>query len=1086
MQVRGAAQDILELRRGLASEGHSEGVLSRVAAYLGQAFQADLVQIFIKNLFPSESKNGSSRASKLKQVVWSANEKKRHLEVELFSLTDDLLRFRGESVALPFCVSDLSRSFEQPALLRVLSLQSVKSFALVGIWIDETLIGWIELRFSSRYQRLRREDVFYLQRVAEYCGFYLEKLRARDNAKVKVPASLPPSAASEVSSLTSSVLIEHANLVILRTNAHGEISDVRGDTQRILGLTHEELKGNREIWSRFVHNEDLRELAHNTRHVDSAPKGITQEVRVINRLTAEVKWFLVKAVPILDQAQNFKGWEGVGFDITEKRRTEQELSYQGKRIQALYEVSRALQGNMDPAVVALKGLRALIEATGADCGFAAFYDRAANSLELVASHGLSASYLQKAPGVLNGASLLRHVIETREGVMLDNIQRDSRASIELAKAEGLRSTILMPLICEGEVLGAIALFCRRAYRYRNADFELVEAACRQIALSARQAELYASEKRQANSLAALYKLSHEMSRFLTPREIVEHAFPIIQSEFACKRMWLGVLNDQATHVIGQGGMGPGVRGRLLSIQIELGLRHDFFDQAIRAKQPVVVKAGSQMECSGLNRVVKRLRLGTFIIVPLVSLGQVVGVLVVEPAMPSAFFAQRKLPLLTSMANEIATVVLARRFEAKMADAAKMRMATLLASGVAHNFNNLLQAVMGQASLIEMQSPPDSPLASAGRTIIEAAGKGAALIKQLLSFTLQSSNDRRALSVKELLADTRDFYQSALGSAIRLEFEFEGESPKVRVDYNQIQQVITNLLVNAKEAIGVKDRGMVKISTHRVRLRSGEVDPELAPGAYLRIDIADNGIGMDAEKQARCFEPFFTTKNVDLGTGLGFQGSGLGLSSAYSVVKSHEGIITVQSQVDVGTTFSIYLPAFGEEQHRLLGAERTQTDLAPRALIVELDRPEALVIDSVLETLGVKSATFQDSQGAIELLKKNEKHVRLIFIDLDRSSFNVTSFVRLLRSENKDLHIVALCRDQTRWQSILSGVENLDLLQKPLSARSLRPVIERPAQDALVALADQIEIEKYASSKEPLTKIEVGEKKTWPKKNSDTN
>ncbi|MCB0311273.1 MAG: GAF domain-containing protein, partial [Bdellovibrionales bacterium] len=637
----------------------------------------------------------------------------------------------------PVVINNSSSVGPYQDLNRSLKRDGIKSFIALPIYLYNKFCGWLEVHSTSRYVRWRRDQLELLEDLSESCRSYLEKILSQSTS----PQSTSSSERLEKLG-GSSALIEHGDLVFLRINRELTVQSIQGDTQRLFGVPAQDLLSDRNIWSKFVHLEDLLKLARQLRVRDSLQTHISEDVRIIHQSSGERRSFSVKAIPLYSEPHEFCGWEILGFDITNKVGAERELLSQSKRIEALYEVSRALQFNLDPAIVALRGLKAIIKATNSDAGFGCFYERGSGELELVAAQGLSSEYVAQAPQILNGKSLLRYTVEEKRGLIIGNIQRDTRAAQQLARSEGLRATILMPLIFEDQVLGAIGLFCRRANRYSQADFELVAAASRQIALAAQQAESYAAEKRQASSLAALYKLTHELSRFLTPREIVEHAFPIIKEEFSCKRIWLGVLNEQGTHLVGQGGSGPGVRGRLLNIQIELNLRHDAIDQAIRTRQPVVVRRGEKLECSGLNKIVQQLQLETIVIVPLVSLGQVVGLLVIEPSLAAAFFAQRKLPLLASMASEIASVLLARRFEAQMADADKMRMAALLASGVAHNFDNLLQAVMGQASLIEMQSPEKSPAREAAETIIESAAKGAALIKQLLSFTQQGVSDKR--------------------------------------------------------------------------------------------------------------------------------------------------------------------------------------------------------------------------------------------------------------------------------------------------------------------------------------------------------
>ncbi|MCB0320031.1 MAG: GAF domain-containing protein, partial [Bdellovibrionales bacterium] len=632
-----------------------------------------------------------------------------------------------------------------------------------------------------------------------------------------------------------------------------------------------------------------------------------EELRYTRFGSDEQRWLLLKATPLFDENEEFIGWEGFGIDITERRLVEIQLRAQRSRTEALYEVSRALRVNLDPALVTLKGLNALIRATGSDAGFCCFYDPSTKALEMVAAEGLSQTYLDGISGVVEGgASLVRYAVEKRKGVLLENVQNDPRAARDLNRREDLKSAIVMPLVFGRRVLGAMVVFSREAKRYGREDFQLVAAAASQISFAARQAEYYSLEKKEADTLGILYRLTSDISRLFSAREIGEHVFSLLQQDFACRRLWFGVVNNQGTHIVGQAGFGPGIRQQLREIQIELGLRHDFLDEAVRSKRPVVVPAGSQFECSGLNRFLHRMDIGTFVILPMVSLGQVVGVIVAEPVIGSVDYVNKKLPLLGRMVNEVGVVLMARRFEERVAESDKMRVAAVLASGIAHNFNNLLQAVMGQASLIQMQAGEDATVQELAGTIIDAAGKGATLVKQLLNFSAPSSSLKDRISMSRVIQESRELYRSLLGGSISFSLEVPDEMLEVLGDSGLIQQVITNLLINAREAIGSEAAGgHVKVSATRVRLSSGEIDPALPPGNFIRIDVEDNGAGMDEERLSRCFEPFYSSKDQDMSTGISLSGAGLGLSSSYSLVRQHGGVLTARSTPKVGSTFSIF-------------------------------------------------------------------------------------------------------------------------------------------------------------------------------------
>ncbi len=841
-------------------------------------------------------------------------------------------------------IHDARRSPLSPHLLERMLTGGVSSFAIVPIDIGGSHKGWIEVHFIGRYYRWKKEDTFLLEECAQYTGMRLA-------SDLVIPAT--PQLKREQANITTlerereryARLAEYGNLIIVRTDSALRWTEVVGSTEKILGVSAEELLTSPEAWSRVIHPADLRRLLIKVRRFRDTHFQVSDEVRVKKPGSNEIRWLLLKGVPLFSpDGSHFLGWEGFGLDITEKRIAEEQLVSERRRIEALYEVARALEVSLGPDEVGERGLRALIDATGSDAGYTCFFDSASARIDVVATIGLSSEFKKLVQQHLQGEAIVRRSIKERQAILIGDVQTEPGAAKDIVIREQVHGALVAPCLSEDQVIGAVVLYSRRINKFSYSDLDLASAAASQIGLAARQARAYAHEKRQASALSALYELTHETSKHLTPRDVVQSAFPIMQRELQCKRMWIGVVNEQGTHIVGQGGFGPGMRGPILNVQIELALQHDFFDEALKTKLPVIVPAGAQMECSGLTRILLKLEPGMFVVVPLISVGRVIGVVVAEPLAPDTFTSQGKITLLQSMANEVATVIMARRFEGRMAETNKMKMASLLASGVAHNFNNLLQAIMGQASLLDMQLGRETPAGTSARMILAAAERGATLIKQLMIFSAQGSGVPQKLSLHQLFDESREVYKSLLGSGVSLDLKYEGELPSVHGDYSQLQQAITNLLVNAKEAIGsTRTDGIVKIAVTQVILASGEIDPDLPPGPYVRIDVEDNGPGMDHERVARCFEPFFTTKGGEGGGGLGFGGAGLGLSSAYAIVKNHGGILAVSSLPGEGATFSIYLPVAQG------GAQQTN---APR------EQPEApILVEQRPPPLSAKTKTF---------------------------------------------------------------------------------------------------------------------------------
>ncbi len=957
-------------------------------------------------------------------------------EGALFELHNGSACFQGHPWSLPLIVNDLQRARIPGELALELAVRKVRSCGVFPLMERGRVQGVVECFFTRSYHRWKQE---------EFSAFD-ELSHALTN--VRAPASNTDVAARQVSNdeLRSQYrrMARYGNVVIIITDSNFRITDAFGNTEQILGIASSEMTSNPGIWDLILDPRDRGLLRRRIMRLRLEHDELREEVRVIHQRSGEVRWMMLRALPQFAPNGVFQGWEGFGIDVTDRRRAQEALMTQNRRLEALFEVARSLQGQTDPAIVTLKGLKALLRATGSRCGYGCFLHRERDELEVVAALGLSEKYLLSMESVLKGPSLLRFAIKERKGLSIDNLQDDTRAASTLAKLEDLRSCIVMPLATDEAVFGAIVLFKREAKSYSEADFDLVSAAATQMTLAVRQAEMYEAERRHSESLGALYRISHELSKYRSPREIAEHAFPVLQQEFALKRGWFGVVNEQGTHIAGKSGFGPGIRRQLQELQIELGLRHDFLDDAVRTQRPVIVEAGKEMECSGLNRIVQRLKFDTLVIIPLVSLGQVVGLLIVEPLVPSTFLKEGRLQLLVSMANEMATVLMSRRFESKMAEALKMRMAGLLASGVAHNFNNLLQAVMGQVSLIEMQLPKGSGAFEATRTINDAARRGAGLVSQLLNFASQGQGVRQNVSLNSLITESHELYESLLSKRIELRIETQPDCPELVADVSQIQQVLTNLLANAKDAIGNRPDGTVSISTCKVRLRSGEVDPELAPGVYIRVDVRDNGVGMNAEQQARCFEPFFTTKNVDRSTGVGLSGTGLGLSAAYSIVKSHDGIITVHSVPGEGATFSVYLPVLSVRAGSVLDSPAVKSHAVSRggALLLGLEGGVHPFVSSIFESLGYRSRGVYDLQQAIEVLQQDKERWGFVVLDLEGLGEAAPATCKQLLSTFADLGIIACSASSREWIEALPPTSRIEVVDKPLSVWSVEIALQR--------------------------------------------
>jgi PAS domain S-box-containing protein len=249
-----------------------------------------------------------------------------------------------------------------------------------------------------------------------------------------------------------------------------------------------------------------------------------------------------------------------------------------------------------------------------------------------------------------------------------------------------------------------------------------------------------------------------------------------------------------------------------------------------------------------------------------------------------------------------------KLEDQLRQAQKMEAVGRLAGGIAHDFNNLLTAIRGNAELMSHRVKEDPHMAAEVDEILHAADRAASLTRQLLAFSRKQVLQPIALDLNEIVSGVSRMARRLIGTDVQLRLDLARSISQVLADPAQVEQVLLNLIVNARDAM--PSGGNITVQTRNVRLESGSsevVQAGIAAGAFVMLAVTDDGIGMDKATQARIFEPFFTTKETGRGTGLG-------LSTVYGIVRQTGGAITVVSERGKGASFKVYLPAVaGESQ-----------------------------------------------------------------------------------------------------------------------------------------------------------------------------
>jgi PAS domain S-box-containing protein len=579
----------------------------------------------------------------------------------------------------------------------------------------------------------------------------------------------------------------------------------------------------------------------------------------------------------------------------------------------------------------------------------------------------------------------------------------------------------------GRVTGASAI-ARDVTERRRAAEALRAADQRAIREYERLLERVASLAQTLGTARDLITIYRALADFIVASMPCSAIFLSLYDEMKAIRhvvyLWYGGHERDASELgivpVGDGPAGQAIKtGRIIA--------HNDYQEAVRGRG--VVTSGFDDD----PRVPQ-----SALIAPMTVMGRTVGTVEVQCYDPSAYCNEHLTAM--RMASNLAAGAIEnvrlleqeRERAAQLQQSQKMEAVGRLAGGVAHDFNNLLTAITGYSDLSLRRLDPDAPLRRNIEEIKRAATRAADLTHQLLAFSRKQVLQPRVVDLNVVISNMEKMLRRVIGEDIELLFELTPSVGRIKADPGQLEQVLMNLAVNARDAM--LGGGKLTIQTANIYVDDEYARQHVAvvPGRYVVLAVSDNGCGMDAATRAQIFEPFFTTKEQGKGTGLG-------LSTVYGIVKQSRGNIWVYSEVEQGTTFKIYLPRVEEEAEPIRAHESAKTLVGgtETILLVEDDDMVRAISRTILRQAGYTVLEAADGEGALRICREHEGMIHLVLTDVVMPRMSGRATADQLRQLQPNLCVLFMS-GYTEEAIVHHGVlhEGVNFMEKPFTPDTL--------------------------------------------------
>lgn len=665
-----------------------------------------------------------------------------------------------------------------------------------------------------------------------------------------------------------------------------------------------------------------------------------------------------------------------------------QINEQYRQLSALNAISQAVTHSVELETVFHNSLEKVCELLNANCGWIYLVKDA----KLYLNHAYKTDLKFFPDGIDISSRLIESFKQPPESGEL--ILRDDKQFNRELEHTGIQSWASIPLEMKNEFGGILIIASRKTDAFNIKDLELLQAFGNQISLALNNAYLFEQIKQSEQLYADLYENLPDMYHSIN-REGTIVSCNNTESEF---------LGYSKNEIIGQNILKLYPENQHLIITKRL---KNIFDNG--------------KEIKDIDEVMQKKD----------------GMLIDVSVNSSLVYGVDNKPVLVRVvARDITNQ---KKLEQKIIQAQKIDSIGNLAGGVAHDFNNILNSILGPASMMKRKLKPEDSFYKYVNLIEDSARRGASVTRQLLAFSRKSNIYFTHVDMNKIIEETVRLFERSVPKSTQIRWEISEDSIMVNADEGQIEQAILNLFINAQDAM--PQGGVVTISCKPVVIKEPIPAPfnDVQPGSYAAIKVLDTGTGIPSEILYKIFEPFFTTKDQSKGTGLG-------LSVVFGMVKSHQGYINVESEIGVGTVFTIYLPLV--EKYKFTEPELRSENIAggiENIMLVDDDAGANIVGGDILLELGYKVDIVRDGYQALEKIE-NKKFYDLVILDLNMPGISGKEVFYKIRKLNPNIKIL-ICSGYS--DSILNDdafINEIDgYLHKPYLyedlARSVRNVMD---------------------------------------------